>query len=303
MRCRLGSTDGNQFPDSDPAHRFSKDRAGPLGWPPPRPCTTTVFHGSQAGCFFPIADKMRQSCLQECDSLIIAMRCAKRSWWQWPSKGPGPQAFAAQCQGSASPPDQHQVAVAFQAEHPQEGNDYRNGRQSNDCGVAVSNRPGTHEQQAAQRILHRAANGPFRITQIVADASARLLAEGMNPAGYGKDVLWTDSQNRQGSWRDLYNWPQAGQPWPKLQAVVASQRDHLTRIQVGSAVELMDILFASGRRSIESLLLALPTTDRIANPAASSLIQEGVDGSIRLLGSRKRLSSHPSSSQNSVQAM
>ena len=79
-----------------------------------------------------------------------------------------------------------------------------------------------------------------------------------------------------------------------------SQRDHLRRIQVGSAVELMDILFASGRRSIESLLLALPTTDRIDNTAASQLIQEGVDGSIRLLGSRKRLSSHPSSSQNSV---
>ena len=62
----------------------------------------------------------------------------------------------------------------------------------------------------------------------------------------------------------------------------------------------MDLLFASGRRSIESLLLALPTTDRIASPAASNLIQEGVDGCIRLLGSRKRLSTHSASSANSV---
>ena len=78
------------------------------------------------------------------------------------------------------------------------------------------------------------------------------------------------------------------------------QRDHLRRIQNGSVVELMDILFASGRRSMESLLLALPTTDRIASPAASNLIQEGADGAIRLLGSRKRLSTHPSSSQNAI---
>ena len=82
--------------------------------------------------------------------------------------------------------------------------------------------------------------------------------------------------------------------------LLQAQRDHLRRIQEGSVVELMDILFASGRRSIESLLLALPTTDRIISPAASNLIQEGADGSIRLFGSRKRLSTHPSSSQNSV---
>ncbi len=169
------------------------------------------------------------------------------------------------------------------------------------AGLPSRVNPALTNQQAAQRILQRAANGPFRVPQIVVDASTRLLAEGMNPAGYGKDALWTDSQNRRGSWRDLYSWPPGGTPVAKPQGQLSQpQRDHLRRIQEGSAVELMDILFASGRRSIESLLLALPTTDRIVSPAASNLIQEGVDGSIRLLGSRKRLSTHPSSSQNSV---
>ncbi len=133
------------------------------------------------------------------------------------------------------------------------------------------------------------------------DAAARLLAKGINPAGYGKDALWTDSQKLSGSWRDIYDWFSGISPVIRSQDQLSqSQRDHLMRIQDGSVAEMMDILFASGRRSIESLLLALPTTDRIINPAASSLIQEGADGAIRLLGSRKRLSTHKCSSQNST---
>ena len=216
-------------------------------------------------------------------------------------QGVGPQAFAAQCQGQALPSDQLQAAAEFQAEHAQDAAVIAMAANPATAGMASGANAALTNQQAAQRILQRAANGPFRVTQIAADASARLLAEGMNPAGYGKDALWTDSQNRLGSWRDLYNWPHGGRPVAKPQGDLSQpQRDHLRGIQERSAVELMDILFASGRRSIESLVLALPTTDRIASPAASNLIQEGADGSIRLLGSRKRLSSHPSSSQNSI---
>ena len=216
-------------------------------------------------------------------------------------QGVGPQAFAAQCQGPGVLPDQLQTAAAFQAEHAHEATIIAMAANPATAGLPSTTNPALTHQQAAQRILQRAVNGPFEITQTVADASARLLAEGMNPAGYGKEALWTDPQNRRGSWRDLYQWPQGGPAVAKPQGQLSqSQRDHLRRIQEGSAAELMDILFASGRRSVESLLLALPTTDRIASPAASNLIQEGADGSIRLLGSRKRLSSHPSSSQNSV---
>ncbi len=216
-------------------------------------------------------------------------------------QGAGPQAFDAQCQGLVISPDQVQAAAAFQAAHPQEATIIAMASNPATAGLPSGANPALTNQQAAQSILQRATNGPFRVTQIAADASTRLLAEGINPASYGKDALWTDARNRRSSWRDLYNWPQLGLAVAKPHGQLSQpQRDHLRRIQEGSAVELMDILFASGRRSIESLLLALPTTDRIANPAASNLIQEGVDGSIRLLGSRKRLSTHPSSSQNSV---
>ena len=216
-------------------------------------------------------------------------------------QGAGPQAFVASCQGQALPQDQLQDSAAFQAEHAQDAAMIAMAANPATAGMASGANPALTNQQAVQRILRRAAHGPFRVTQIVADASARLLAAGMNPAGYGKEALWTDSQNRRDSWRDLYNWPHGGRPVAKPQGELSQpQRDHLRKIQEGSAVELMDILFASGRRSIESLVLALPTTDRIAHPAGSNLIQEGADGSIRLLGSRKRLSSHPSSSQNSI---
>ena len=57
-------------------------------------------------------------------------------------------------------------------------------------------------------------------------------------------------------------------------------------------MELMDIVFASGQRSLESLCIAFATTDRLSFPAPSAHMQEAADGVIRLLGSRKKLSSH-----------
>ena len=59
----------------------------------------------------------------------------------------------------------------------------------------------------------------------------------------------------------------------------------------------MDVIFASGRRSLESLRLAYATTDRISTPAPSALVQEAADGAIRLLGARRRLSTHGAASQ------
>jgi len=46
-----------------------------------------------------------------------------------------------------------------------------------------------------------------------------------------------------------------------------AQQSHLLRIQDQSLLEAMDVVFASGRRSIESLRIAYATTDRIATPA------------------------------------
>ena len=72
----------------------------------------------------------------------------------------------------------------------------------------------------------------------------------------------------------------------------AAGKIHLDGIRAESLTELMDIVFASGQRSLESLCIALATTDRLRFPAPSPLIQEAADGVIRLLGSRKKLSSH-----------
>jgi DEAD/DEAH box helicase domain-containing protein len=52
-------------------------------------------------------------------------------------------------------------------------------------------------------------------------------------------------------------------------------------------------VFASGRRSLEALCIALATTDRLSCAAPSPLVQETADGVIQVLGSRRsRLSTH-----------
>ncbi len=214
-------------------------------------------------------------------------------------QGVGPQAFAAQCQGQQLSSQQEADAAAFATSHPADATALSMAANPSTAALPCASYPGLTNQQTAQWILQRAAAGPFRVTQIAADASARLLSEGMNPAGYTQNVLWTNPQGRTGSWRDLYAWPTGSAPVPKPPGQLTQQQQiHLTRIQEQSITELMDIVFASGRRSIESLLLALPTTDRISNPAPSQLVQEGADGAIFLFGSRKRLSTHSCSSLN-----
>ena len=151
-------------------------------------------------------------------------------------------------------------------------------------------------QQAAQRIQLRAAQGPHPVSQLAVDVSSQLLRQGMNPGGYSQDVLWTNPATRSGHWRDLYNWPTLATPSEKPNSqLTADQQNHLQRIRDKSLEELMDIVFASGQRSLESLCIAFATTDRLSFPAPNANIQEMADGVIRLLGSRKKLSSHDAS--------
>jgi DEAD/DEAH box helicase domain-containing protein len=214
-------------------------------------------------------------------------------------QGAGPQAFQAQCQGQPLTPIQAAAAAAFASAHLADANVIAMAANAVTAGLPCVSYPGRTNQQAAQQILQRATSGPFRLTQAIGDITNRMLAQGMNPAGYTQNVLWTDPQARQGSWRDLYQWPPGAAPLPKPHGqLTPQQQTHLNSVQDRSQVELMDIVFASGRRSIESLLLALPTVDRIANPPPSTLVQEGADGTILLLGSRKRLSTHSCSSLN-----
>ena len=208
-------------------------------------------------------------------------------------QGSGPQAFAAQCQGQVLSPQNQAAAAAFASTHPGDAMVLAMGLNPATAAMPSATYTGRSNQEAATQILQRATTGPFRMTQIAASVAQRMLAEGMNPAGYTQDVMWTNAQDRQGSWRDLHVWPAGAAPTPKPPAQLTQpQQAHLIRLQDTALVELMDIIFASGRRGIESLLLALPTVDRLATPAPMQSVQEGADGAIFLFGTRKRLSTH-----------
>jgi ATP-dependent helicase YprA (DUF1998 family) len=214
-------------------------------------------------------------------------------------QGAGAQAFASQIGGQPVSPQQQALATAFSVTHPAEAASLSMAANAATAQLPSPSHPGITSQAAAQQILARAAQGPFHIGQLSADASAQLLANGVNPGGFTQDVLWTAPRTREGSWRDLYTWGVAGtipQARPAAQ-LSQQQRDHLRRIQDQSLQEVMDVVFASGRRSLESLRLAFATTDRIAMPALSALVQEAADGTIRLLGARRRLSTHGAASQ------
>ena len=208
-------------------------------------------------------------------------------------QGGGAQAFASQCRGQNLNAPEQATANAFATTHPEEAMALAMGLSAITASTPWAADPSMTNQQAAQRILQRATNGPFRVTRIAASVAERMLCEGMNPAGYTQDAMWTDPREREGSWRDLYHWPVNGVPSPKPQSELTEEQErHLTRIQTGALQELMDIIFASGRRSMESLLLALPTFDRMAVASTNQIVQEGADGAIFLLGTRKRLSTH-----------
>ena len=215
-------------------------------------------------------------------------------------QGAGALAFAGQCQGQQLSPQDQAEAASLANTHPSDAAALAIGLNPATAVSPSATYPGLSNQQAAQQILQRAKTGPFLLTQVAADVAERMLAEGINPAGYTQNVMWTKPETRQGSWRDLYLWPPGAAPRQRPpRRLTQQQRRHLTELEDGALAELMDIVFASGRRSMESLLLALPTFDRLATPAPPKYVQEGADGVIFLFGARKRLSTHPCSSLSS----
>jgi DEAD/DEAH box helicase domain-containing protein len=208
------------------------------------------------------------------------------------NQGTGALAFVAQLSGQALTPAQLAAANTYAAGYPVEAAtlSMAQGPMANQPSPAF---PGMSYQQAAQRIQQRAAQGPHPVAQLAIDVSSQLLRQGINPGGYSQDVLWTDPDNQTGFWSVLYNWPAAGAPSAKPASQLdANQQAHLGRIRDVSLMEIMDVIFASGQRSLESLCVAFVTTDRIDFPAPSAVVQEAADGVIRILGSRKKLSSH-----------
>ncbi len=211
--------------------------------------------------------------------------------------GAGPRAFARKCQGHQLSAQDQAQATAFEITHQVEVSTLALGFHPATEMSPSSTYPGLSNRQAARQILQRAKQGPFLLPQVAADVSERMLAKGMNPAGYTQDVMWSKPRDREGNWKDLYLWPASAAPRPKATSQLTEwQQTHLTRVQDGVLRELMNIIFAPGRRSIEALLLALPTVNRITTPPPSHHVQEGADGAIFLFGTRRRLSTHRCSS-------
>jgi|SRR5215213_46828 len=213
--------------------------------------------------------------------------------------GQGAIALSAQAHGHQISAEGAVLAAEFAASHPQDATAIMMGANPHTSNLPSPSHAPLTCQQASQRILSRAANGPFRLTGLSADVASRLLFRGMNPGGYGKEQLWTDWQRRIGSWRDLYQWTADGTVTVKPSGqLTQAQQQHLDRIQNRAIIELVNIIFASGRRSLESLLIAYATPDRIAFPPPDDLVQQAADGTIRLLGQRRRVDTHNSFAQN-----
>ena len=218
------------------------------------------------------------------------------------NQGAGVLAFIAQLNGQTLSAEEQAAANAYAAAYPTEvGNlSMAQGPMANQPSPAF---PPLTYRQAAQRIQLRASQGPHPISQLAIDVSSQLLTRGINPGGYSQDVLWTNPANRSGHWSDLYNWPAGMTPSAKANSQLdLNQQRHLSNIRDESLVELMEIVFASGGRSLESLCIALATTDRLRFPASDLNVQEAADGAIRLLGSRKKLSSHDASQPQNTPA-
>ncbi len=219
------------------------------------------------------------------------------------NQGAGAITFSQQLAGQPLSSQAQQLAAAFATAHPQEAATLSMAANPLTATVASPSQPSLTCQQAAQAILARAANGPFRLPQIATEASGSLLNEGTNPGGYSQDVLWTEPEDQRGPWKNLYNWPVTGWPAPKPQAQLSPlEQQHLQRVIAGSQRESANIVFASRRRSLESLLIAYATTDRISHPAPRPLVQEAADGVIRILGERRRLDTHTPSTRTSLPA-
>lgn len=218
-------------------------------------------------------------------------------------RGAGALAYIAQLNRQLISPEDQQLADEFEASNPADAlvleRGYRSARGNHLCPEY----PGLTYQQAAQRIQARASHGPFPISHLARGAAFELLRHGMNPGGHSQDLLWTDPRAQIGSWRDLYNWPANAMPTERTPAQLSpEQADHLQRISMQSRREVMDIVFASGRRSLESLCIAYATADRLSHASPNPLVQQAADGAIRLLGSRKKLSTHDATSQQNTPA-
>jgi DEAD/DEAH box helicase domain-containing protein len=204
--------------------------------------------------------------------------------------GQGAAAFQLQLSGSALTSVEAAAAVDFQLSAPQDALVILSaaGPMS---GAACPSHPGKTYAQAAADIIAN-STGPFLVADLFGDAELRLLAAGINPGGYGIDSLWTDPNHRSGSWRDLFNWSTTP-PSPMGSGLSVPQVDHLQLLRRTAHAEVLKVIFASGRRGLESLQIAYAAIGTGAPCETDATVVQAANGVLRLLGERRRIEGEP----------
>lgn len=204
--------------------------------------------------------------------------------------GQGANAFLKQVQGTALAPEELAAANAYAQSSLQEALIL-----SQSVGAMANapcpSRPGMTNAQAAAAIIAASA-GPHLLSDVFRDAERMLLMAGVNPGGYGKEALWTDHDNLAGSWRDLYDWSGAV-PAARHAGLTPRQQTHLSNLRQLALAAVVNVMFASGRRGLESLQIAHAAVDGNALGAADPLVCEAADSALRLLGERRRVQDWP----------
>lgn len=213
--------------------------------------------------------------------------------------GQGSRAFLQQAQGLPLTPDELTAANAFAQWSPQDALILSQG-----AGAAANapcpTRPGLTNAQATAAII-ASASGPYLVGDLFRDAERMMLTEGVNPGGYSKEALWTDHENQRGSWRDLYDWSGAA-PAERHAGLTPQQQAHLVRVRQLALAAVVNMLFASGRRGLESLQIAHAAVNPAAPGTSDALVCEAADSALRLLGERRRVQDWPYTATGSATA-
>lgn len=151
--------------------------------------------------------------------------------------------------------------------------------------------PGMTFTQAAAAII-ASTSGPFLVGDLFRDAELRMLAAGINPGGYSKDCLWTDTDRKTGGWRELFDWT-TSPPSPSQGGLSVEQDDHLRRLRRSAHAAVLNVIFASGRRGLEALQIAHASVGAGAPHDSNPVVVQSADGVLRLLGERRRIDGEP----------
>ena len=198
-------------------------------------------------------------------------------------------AFQQIAQGNTLPADEKKFADRFSIS-----------RQKDAMAIMMAQREDMREMPSSEgsmtmrelsdQVIMRARAGLSKATDLEAAAERRLLAAGMNPGGVDRNVTWTDLDESKGDWKDLFDWEKS--PAGYRGGLSADQQEHRRRITEAAREAVAEMLFAGGRRDLESLKLGCVTFDRTGEAGLSHTVQEAADSVIRMLGRRRRIDTH-----------